>query len=51
MQRGVSDADLLSAMLHVVMPAALEFQPDMVVVSAGFDAAAGDVMGECGACK
>ena len=29
------------------MPIAREFNPDFVIVSAGFDAAAGDPIGEC----
>lgn len=32
---------------HVLMPIARDFKPDLVVVSAGFDAAVGDPLGGC----
>jgi histone deacetylase 6 len=32
---------------HVILPIAREFNPDLVIVSAGFDAADGEPMGEC----
>lgn len=35
----------MAAFLHVVMPVAYEFDPDLVLVSAGFDAADGDTIG------
>ena len=35
------------AFQRVIMPIALEFNPDLVIVSAGFDAAAGDTLGGC----
>lgn len=41
----VTDSDYLQSMLHVILPLAHQFQPDIVVVSAGFDAAAGDFIG------
>lgn len=44
---GVTDADYMEAFFKVVMPMALEFRPDFVMVSAGFDAAAGDPIGAC----
>uniref|UniRef100_A0A3B3BY58 Histone deacetylase 6 n=1 Tax=Oryzias melastigma TaxID=30732 RepID=A0A3B3BY58_ORYME len=43
---GMSDADYISAFQHVLLPVAYEFQPQLVLVSAGFDAAAGDSKGE-----
>lgn len=43
---GAGDADYMAAMLHVVLPIAYEFQPDIVLVSAGFDAAASDPLGK-----
>ena len=43
----VSDADYFAAFDHVVMPACREFVPDLVYVSAGFDAARGDPLGGC----
>lgn len=32
---------------HVILPIAREFKPDLVIISAGFDAADGDPLGEC----
>ncbi|KAI0223044.1 Histone deacetylase hda1, partial [Massospora cicadina] len=43
---GMGDNDYLFAFHKVVMPIALEFNPDLVVVAAGFDAAMGDPIGE-----
>ncbi|KAI7849184.1 hypothetical protein BDC45DRAFT_449100 [Circinella umbellata] len=44
---GMTDGDYLYAFEQVVMPIAREFGPSLVIVSAGFDAAAGDHIGEC----
>lgn len=44
---GVGDADYLYAFHKVVMPIISEFEPDLVIVSAGFDAADGDIIGQC----
>ncbi|UZJ52442.1 hypothetical protein CBS101457_001762 [Exobasidium rhododendri] len=41
------DADYLAAFQRIVMPIAYEFAPDLVIISAGFDAAEGDELGEC----
>jgi len=35
------------AFQRVIMPIAIEFDPDLVIISAGFDAAAGDELGGC----
>lgn len=35
------DSDYIYAFNKVIMPIAYEFSPDIVIVSAGFDAAAG----------
>ncbi|KAM4737526.1 histone deacetylase 6 isoform 2-T3 [Anableps anableps] len=43
---GMSDADYIAAFQQVLLPVAYEFQPQLVLVSAGFDAAAGDPKGE-----
>uniref|UniRef100_A0A8C5RWE8 Protein deacetylase HDAC6 n=1 Tax=Laticauda laticaudata TaxID=8630 RepID=A0A8C5RWE8_LATLA len=48
-QTGMRDADYLSAFLHVLLPVALEFQPQMVLVAAGFDAVIGDPKGKMAA--
>ncbi|VDP71332.1 unnamed protein product [Echinostoma caproni] len=37
----MTDAEYLAAFRTIVLPVALEFQPDLVLVSAGFDAAPG----------
>lgn len=46
-QNGMRDADYLHAFQKVIMPIALEFAPELVIISAGFDAADGDDLGEC----
>ncbi len=43
---GRGDADHLAAFDRVLLPAAREFQPDLTIVSAGFDAAQGDLLGQ-----
>jgi histone deacetylase 6 len=42
---GMGDAEYLCAFDRVLLPIARDFQPDIVLVSAGFDAAAGDPLG------
>ncbi|MDI1489240.1 MAG: Histone deacetylase hda1 [Ramalina farinacea] len=44
---GMGDADYLYAFQQVVMPIAQEFDPDLVMIAAGFDAAEGDQLGGC----
>ncbi|GLI68719.1 hypothetical protein VaNZ11_013205, partial [Volvox africanus] len=44
---GVHDEDMLAAFRYVIRPLAAEFRPDIVIVSAGFDAAEGDPLGGC----
>ncbi|XP_057574291.1 histone deacetylase 6 isoform X2 [Hippopotamus amphibius kiboko] len=46
---GMRDADYIAAFLHVLLPVALEFQPQLVLVAAGFDALQGDPKGEMAA--
>lgn len=41
----MGDVEYLAAMTQVVLPIATEFNPDLVIVSAGFDACAGDPLG------
>lgn len=41
------DGDYLAAFNHVLLPIAYEFNPDLLIVSAGFDAALGDPIGGC----
>ncbi|KAK3709595.1 Histone deacetylase hda1 [Vermiconidia calcicola] len=46
-KKGMGDADYVYAFQQVVMPIAIEFDPDLVIVAAGFDAAKGDMLGGC----
>lgn len=43
----MGDAEYMAAFEKIVMPMAREFDPDLVIISAGFDAAAGDELGGC----
>ncbi|XP_029910870.1 histone deacetylase 6 [Myripristis murdjan] len=45
-QAGMTDADYIAAFQQLLLPLAYEFQPQLVLVSAGFDAAVGDPKGE-----
>nr|XP_058164970.1 polyamine deacetylase HDAC10 isoform X9 [Dasypus novemcinctus] len=45
-QVGMGNADYLAAFLHVLLPLAFEFDPELVLVSAGFDSAVGDPEGQ-----
>jgi histone deacetylase 6 len=44
---GMHDGDYMHAFQQIVMPCAQEFNPDLVIISAGFDAADGDMLGGC----
>ncbi|HEX2015941.1 MAG TPA: histone deacetylase [Solirubrobacteraceae bacterium] len=44
---GSGDAVFCSLVAHVVVPVLLEFAPDLVLVSAGFDAHVGDPLAAC----
>jgi len=46
---GMGDAEYGAAFDLVVMPAARAWGPDLVIIAAGFDAAAGDPLGGCAA--
>ncbi|KAH7108352.1 hypothetical protein BKA62DRAFT_18946 [Auriculariales sp. MPI-PUGE-AT-0066] len=46
-EAGMGDADYLYAFQNIIMPIAYEFAPDLVIISAGFDAAEGDPLGLC----
>ena len=46
MQAGLGDADYAAAFTLVVLPILREFAPDLLIISAGFDAALGDVQGK-----
>ena len=44
---GMGDADYIYAFQQIVMPIATQFDPDLVIIAAGFDAAEGDMLGGC----
>lgn len=44
-QGAKGDGDYLAAFLHTVMPVAHQFNPELVLISGGFDAAKGDPLG------
>ncbi|KAH8899497.1 histone deacetylase A-like protein [Thozetella sp. PMI_491] len=46
-EQGMGDGEYMAAFQKIVMPIAHEFNPDLVIISAGFDAAAGDELGGC----
>ncbi|KAF2016574.1 hypothetical protein BU24DRAFT_346359 [Aaosphaeria arxii CBS 175.79] len=46
-EHGMGDAEYIYAFQEVVVPIASEFDPDLVIISAGFDAAEGDLLGGC----
>lgn len=46
-KKGMSDGDYIAAFHHIVLPIAYQFNPELVLVSAGFDAAVGDPLGGC----
>lgn len=41
----MGDAEYMSVMQNIILPVAYEFCPELVLVSAGFDAAIGDPLG------
>jgi acetoin utilization deacetylase AcuC-like enzyme len=45
--RMMGDQDYLAAWMHVLMPIAYEYDPQLVIIAAGFDAAEGDPLGKC----
>ncbi|KAL2708011.1 Histone deacetylase [Kluyveromyces marxianus] len=44
---GVGDAEYMWAFEQVIMPLGREYEPDLVIISSGFDAADGDTIGQC----
>ncbi|KAI9017762.1 hypothetical protein BC832DRAFT_46059 [Gaertneriomyces semiglobifer] len=44
---GMGDADYIYAFRRLIMPIAHEFSPELVIISAGFDAAKDDPLGNC----
>ena len=47
MPAGSEEELWLSLLEHIVLPAAAEFRPDLVLVSAGFDAHVDDPLADC----
>lgn len=45
LKKGAGDADVLRIYEEKLRPAVLAFQPDFILISAGFDAARGDLLG------
>jgi acetoin utilization deacetylase AcuC-like enzyme len=45
--RGADEEIWLSVLEHVIIPVGLEFRPELVLVSAGFDAHRDDPLGDC----
>ncbi|XP_073397420.1 histone deacetylase 6 isoform X1 [Dendrobates tinctorius] len=46
---GMSDPDFITAFLHLLLPVSYEFQPQLVLVAAGYDSVVGDPKGEMSA--
>uniref|UniRef100_A0A2A4K9K1 UBP-type domain-containing protein n=1 Tax=Heliothis virescens TaxID=7102 RepID=A0A2A4K9K1_HELVI len=46
-KRGMGDTEYLTAFTQVILPIAYEYNPQLVIVSAGFDACVGDPLGGC----
>ncbi|XP_018323609.1 histone deacetylase 6 isoform X2 [Agrilus planipennis] len=44
-ETGLGDDDYLAIVLQILLPVAYEFQPNLIIVSAGFDSAIGDEKG------
>jgi hypothetical protein len=44
---GVGNTEYAAAFCELILPLLVEFEPDMVLVSCGFDAAKGDLLGDC----
>ena len=42
---GMGNGDYMAAFNHVIMPIAYEYQPELIIISAGFDASIGDPIG------
>ncbi|KAK9306620.1 hypothetical protein QLX08_002802 [Tetragonisca angustula] len=46
-KKGMGDAEYIAAFQQIVMPIAYQFNPELILVSAGFDACIGDPLGGC----
>ncbi|EFN88230.1 Histone deacetylase 6 [Harpegnathos saltator] len=46
-KKGMGDVEYIAAFQQVIMPIAYQFNPELVLISAGFDACVGDPLGGC----
>ncbi|KAL0119653.1 hypothetical protein PUN28_007827 [Cardiocondyla obscurior] len=46
-KKGMGDAEYIAAFQQIVMPIAYQFNPELILISAGFDACIGDTLGGC----
>ncbi|CAK9827838.1 Histone deacetylase 6 [Anthophora retusa] len=46
-KKGMGDAEYIAAFQQIVMPIAYQFNPELILISAGFDACIGDPLGGC----
>ncbi|XP_017758802.1 PREDICTED: histone deacetylase 6 isoform X2 [Eufriesea mexicana] len=46
-KKGMGDAEYIAAFQQIIMPVAYQFNPELILVSAGFDACIGDPLGGC----
>ncbi|XP_031365832.1 histone deacetylase 6 isoform X2 [Apis dorsata] len=46
-KKGMGDAEYIAAFQQIIMPIAYQFNPELILVSAGFDACIGDPLGGC----
>lgn len=46
-RKGMGDLEYVTAFQRIILPIAYEFNPELVLISAGFDAAIGDPLGGC----
>lgn len=46
-EKGMGDSEYIAAFQQIVMPIAYQYNPDLILVSAGFDACVGDPIGNC----
>lgn len=45
---GMGNVEYAAAFSEVVLPLVCTFQPDLIIIGCGFDAAKGDLLGDCG---
>ncbi|MCI58316.1 histone deacetylase 5-like, partial [Trifolium medium] len=43
----IGDSEYFAVWENILLPVAKEFNPDIILISTGFDAAAGDPLGKC----